>query len=182
MARVADLLEAVVVGRRLAQRRVGKPVRRVPVRRDVVDQNEETARLQHPIRLGDETVHMAEMMGRDAAGDEVEAGRVERQRLGVRRLAGDVLEPALASEPGGDLEHLRRDVGGHHPRHMGREGQRRVPGARGDVERLPMGLRLGQLHHARQAGALGVDRADGVALCAAPELGLDEGLVHGCAL
>ena len=117
--------------------------------------------------------------GGDAAGDEIEAGVLEGQRLGVRARRLHVGEALGLGELGRLLQHLGREVAGDRAGHVGRERRRRVPGAGGDVERLPGRLRLHQLDQPAEAGALGVHGRRGIGRGMRAELLLDEGFVHG---
>ena len=87
MARVAEALERV------------DEVADVAGQHDVVDEAEQAARLEHAVHLGDEGRDAVEVVRRDAAGDEVEARVVERQRLRLGVGGAEIGRPFLAASP-----------------------------------------------------------------------------------
>ena len=96
------------------------------------------------------------MMRGDAAGDEIEARVREGQRLGIGARRLHVGEALGGRELGRLLQHLLGEVAGIDAGDVRGERRRRVAGAGGDVERLPVGLRRDQLDQPREARALGV--------------------------
>ena len=89
-----------------------KPGVELGIGRDVVDQREGAAALQHAPHLGHEGRHVGEMMRGDAAGDEIEARVLEGQRLGVRARRLHVGEALGLGELGRLLQHLLGEVAG----------------------------------------------------------------------
>ena len=100
------------------------------------------------------------------------------QRLGVRPRRLHVGEALGLGELGGLLQHLLGEVAGDDAGDVRCEGRRRVSGAGGDVERLPLRLGLHQLDEAAEACALGVHGRGGVGRGMGPELLLHEILGH----
>ncbi len=114
----------------------------------------------------------------DAAGDQIEACVLERQRLGLGIGGADIGEAALLRLGPHHVEHLLRDVGRPHAFDMRRKRIGDVAAAGGDIERAPALLRGGQRHQPLQAGAFGVRLAGEVLGVGLAELFLDEGLAH----
>ena len=70
----------------------------------------------------------------------------------------------------GDGLHLRGDIGGVHVGDAGGKGEGGVAGRGGDIERLPVGLRLYKLDQPLQAGTLGVGPAGDISTRMGAEL------------
>ena len=81
------------------------------------------------------------MVRGDAAGEEIELGVLERQRLGIGTCRLHIGEALGGGELGGFLEHLLGQVAGDDAGDMRGEGRCRVPGAGGNVDGLPVALR-----------------------------------------
>ena len=77
-------------------------------------------------------------MRRDAAGDEIEARILERQRLGLGVGGAHIGEAALLRFGLHHVEHFLGDVGRPDARDMRREGVGDVAAAGGDVEHAPV--------------------------------------------
>ena len=117
-------------------------------------------------------------MRRDAAGDQIEARILERQRLGLGVSGAHIGEPALLRFRPHHVDHFLGDVGRPHALDVRREGVGDVAAAGRDIERAPVFLRAGQLDQPLEAGAFGVHGGGQIAGGGLAELFLDEGLVH----
>ena len=120
-------------------------------RHHIVDHREQAARLEHAVHLVEEIRDRVEVMRRDAAGDQVEAGVLERQRLGLGVSRAHIGEAALLRFAFHHVEHFLGDVGRPHALDMRREGVGDVAAAGGDVERAPGLLRGGERDQPLQA-------------------------------
>jgi hypothetical protein len=119
------------------------------------------------------------MMRGDAAGHQVEAGVLKRQRLGVCKGRLEVGNPLRRRQLCRLIEHRLRQIARDHARHVRGKCQRGVAGAGGDVEGVPMLLRLHELDEAPKACTFGVHRRGDVGGRVGPKLVLNHGLVHG---
>ncbi len=149
--------------------------------RDRVDEEEAASGAQDPRSFCQGTRWVGVVVGAQPARDQVEAPRFEGQGSDIGDLDRDVLEPPLASEVAGHLNHLRGDVDGGHG--LGPRGERQgcVARAAAHVEH-PFGA--GERGFRDQRGEVragGVDAAGGVGGGHRPELAADglSGLLRG---
>lgn len=121
------------------------------------------------------------MVQSDAIRDEIERVVVERQRLRIRGRELNVGDLALSRQPACGVEHLRREIGRDDARDERCESERRVSGARRDVQYDPIALRLGQDGQPRQAFPVRVHHTGNVTCCVHAELLPHEipGISHG---
>ena len=120
-------------------------------RHHIVHHRESAARFEHAMHLVEKIRNRVEVMRRDAAGDEVEAGVLERQRLGLGVSRAHIGEAALLRFAFHHVEHFLGDVGRPDPLDMRRESVGDVAAAGGDIERAPVFLRRGEVDQPLQA-------------------------------
>jgi len=142
-------------------------------RDDVIGQRDQTAALAHARHFLNRFAGIRIVMEREAARHKVEGIIVKWQHVRVGGLELDVCGSAFAREPLCRGKHLRRQVSRDDARHVGRERQRRMPGAGRNVEHAPAALRLCQLDQARQTRALRVYRTGHIVARVCAELLLD---------
>ena len=75
-----------------------------------VDEDGSRAAFQHPARLAEAALEITPMMGRKAAGQEIEASVVERQMLGRRLDRLDIGKTSVARGGCHGIEHVARQV------------------------------------------------------------------------
>ncbi len=109
---------------------------------DIVDKAEHAALAQDACHLVNERGRIGEVVRSDPTGDEIERGVVEGKVARVGHLRGHVLEPGLLGSSAGKLDHLGRQVGCRHACHRRGEGHGDMAGRRGDVQRIPVRLRV----------------------------------------
>ena len=139
MAGVADLLEGVVGQRRVAQLGVGEARRRTrhrarccrPARTCRRASACATPRRRRSGRRGNDAAAMRQVTRSKRASSN---GSASASARAVSMLA----RPLAAASLRRLLQHLLGEVAGDHAGDVRREGRRRVPGAGGDVERLPV--------------------------------------------
>ena len=85
-----------------------------------------------------------EVVRRDAAGDEIEARVIERQRLGLGEGDAHIRKPAPLRFALHLVEHFVGDIGRPYPRDVRREGIGDMAAAGCDIEHAPRLLRRGE--------------------------------------
>ena len=151
----------------------------IVVAEDVL-QEQRAARPQGLCHLAHGGPDVGEVVGGDAAGDDVEA-LVERQGLHVAGGEGDVGDAARAGKAPGGLEHGRGEVVGHDALREGGEREGGVAAAGGHVEHAARPQRPPPAHQGVEVHAPGVPAAGDVVGRAPSELLLDRsrvGLAH----
>src|SRR5262249_32764756 len=134
------------------------------------------------MHLGEKFGYRIEVMGRDAAGDEVETFVLERKRLGFGIGGANVGEAALGRFALHHVEHFLSNVGRPHTRDMWSESISNVATTGGDVQCMPVFLRRGEGNQALQAFSGRVRLAGQIVSRSLAELLLDSCFGHGIAL
>src|SRR6516225_10552705 len=133
------------------------------------------------MHLGEKFRYRIEVMGRDAAGDEVEALVLERKRLRFGIGGANVGEAALGRFALHHVEHFLSYVGRPHTRDMWSESISNVAATGGDVQCMPVLFRRGEGDQALQALSGRVRLAGQIVSGSLAELLLDSCFGHGVA-
>src|SRR5215475_10686807 len=100
------------------------------------------------MHLGEKFRYRIEVVGRDAAGDELETFVLERKRLGFGIGGANVGEAALGRFALHHVEHFLRYVGRANTGDMWSEIMSKVATTGGDVQCMPVFLRRAEGNHA----------------------------------
>ena len=99
-----------------------------------VHEHRETARLQDAAHPGEAGGEIGPMMGAVAAGDDIETGVLERQRLGPPAPRDDRAQPACRGRLANGGQHRVGEVVGDHFARERRDGERDMPAAAAEIE------------------------------------------------
>jgi hypothetical protein len=159
MGRVAALFQVLQEAR--DRRRVG---------RQAVLDHQAAGGLQDPRRLFHEACHVVEVVGGDAAGDQVEGGRRKGQGVHVADQIGEVRQAHFGGAVASHRYHAGGNVEADHKVRAGRQARGGMSGAGGDIQAALARCGRREVQYQVQVVALGVGRAGGVGLGLARKL------------
>ena len=142
---------------------------------DVVGEAESASPFEYPNELTDCLSRPGKVVKRQPAGDQVETGIVEREYLGVAFSGLQIGYASPVGQIGRFDQHLPDQVEGDDVGHVRCEGQRGVTGSCGNVQGLPIALRVYPRHQESQTLTFGVRIAGGVGLGRPAKLCFDLG-------
>lgn len=142
-------------------------------RRHHIDERCDTARTQHTPHFAQCLSHVAPMVGRIAADHCIHAARLEREALGDTVERRYLRQPSFDRSRRNDLEHVGRQIVGHHLGHQRRKLETHMPGTTPQVEQSPVAMTRQASTELGKLGTLCMHIAVQIGLRLLPELRSD---------